>query len=107
MGEIPMQNYRNTAVLGAFGLARHMPMARDWESGPQGALIPDETDKEDRIAVVYDRGDTPPEITVSMTSNNVQTVRANGVAVAVVACSDGPQLTKDDILLVERFVRRN
>lgn len=104
MGEIPMQDYRNTGTL---GLARHMPMIRDWESGPQGALIPDETDQEDRIAVVYDRGDTPPEITISMTSNNVQTVRANGVAVAVVACCDGPQLTKDDILLVERFVSRN
>lgn len=84
-----------------------MPVSQAWENGPEGALIQDEEDSEDKIAVVYDRGDNPPEITVSVQDNNVQTVRANGIAVAVVACVGGPRLTAADILLVERFVARS
>lgn len=81
-----------------------MPLPRDWDTGPECALIPDEATEEDKIAVIYESGAKPPKITVSATSDKVQTVHANGVAVAIVACNNGPILTADDILLVERFV---
>ncbi len=86
------------------GLAKHMPLASAWDSGPEGAIISDDEASADKIAVVYNKGEVPPEITISDVSGSVQTVLANGVAVAVVACADGPRLTVDDILLVERFV---
>jgi hypothetical protein len=85
------------------GLARQMPMGLTAMSGPQGALVSDEANGEGRIAVVYDHGDPPPEITISRTAGNVQTVLANGVAVAIVACADGPDLAAEDVMLVERF----
>lgn len=85
-------------------LARHMPLAKEFSGCPEGAIIPDGVDVEDRIAVVYDSRDTPPEITIHCSGRQVQTVMANGVAVAIVACSEGPLLTVDDILLVERVV---
>lgn len=70
--------------------------------GPQGALVPDENADCDHVAVVYNKGDTPPQITVTDLSGSVQQVNADGVAVAVVARSSGPQLCADDVLLVER-----
>lgn len=85
------------------GRARQMPMGLRTAPHPQGALVSDETDNNGRIAVVYDHGDAPPEITISQTDGNIQTVLANGVAVAIVGCADGPDLTVDDVLLVERF----
>jgi hypothetical protein len=85
------------------GLARQMPMGLAAVSGPQGALVSDEENGGKRIAVVYDHGDPPPEITISQTAGNIQTVLANGVAVAIVACADGPDLSADDVILVERF----
>lgn len=85
-------------------LAQRMPVASHPCSGPEGAIIPDVAEDEDKIAVVYDRGQTPPTITITDIAGGVQTVHANGVAVAVVACADGPRLTVDDVLLVERFV---
>ena len=107
MGERLMQDFRAISAHAGSGLARNMPVAKTWESGPEGALIQYEDDSEDKIAVVYDKGDNPPEITVSIQDNYVQTVRANGIAVAVIACVGGPQLTAADILLVERFVARS
>lgn len=86
------------------GLARHMPVSADVTSGPEGALIPDDGSLEDKIAVVYNLGDTPPEITITETAGSIQTVCANGVAVAIIARAEGPRLTVDDVLLVERYV---
>lgn len=85
-------------------LARRMPVTMGPASGPEGAIIPDLAEDEDKIAVVYDKGQTPPTITITDVSGGVQTVHANGVAVAIVACADGPRLTVGDVLLVERFV---
>ena len=86
------------------GLARHIPMAKEFSGSPEGVIIRDGLEDEDRIAVIYDSRDTPPEITIAATAGQVQIVMANGVAVAIVACADGPRLTVDDILLVERVV---
>ena len=58
----------------------------------------------DQIAVVYDKGQTPPRITVKQVSGSVHTVLADGIAVAVVASASRPTLNPDDVLLVERSV---
>jgi hypothetical protein len=76
----------------------------DRQTAPQGVLVPDNAFKNDQVAVVYNKGDTPPEITVNVISGDVQTVLANGIAVAVVARTSGPMLTPEDVLLVERHV---
>ncbi|WP_298912628.1 hypothetical protein [uncultured Roseobacter sp.] len=86
------------------GLARRMPVPLICSDGPEGALIPGDRAQEDKIAVVYDKGELPPTITITEVSGSVQTVHANGVAVAVVARAEGPRLTVDDILLVERMI---
>jgi hypothetical protein len=70
--------------------------------GPQGALVPDTLHDCDQIAVVYDKGQTPPRITIAQVSNSVHTVLADGVAVAVVARANGPAPSASDVLLVER-----
>lgn len=74
------------------------------EPCPQGMLVPDALHNYDHVAVVYDKGDTPPEITIREVSASVHTVLANGVAVAVVARADGPALSAHDVLLVERTI---
>ena len=99
-----MQYCNDSTERAGEGLARHMPVARNAGMGPEGALIPDAVEEEDRIAVVYDSRCAPPEITVTETAGRIQTVLADGVAVAIVACAGGPRLTAKDILLVERFV---
>ncbi len=71
--------------------------------GPQGALVPDTLHDCDQIAVVYDKGQTPPRITIAQVSRSVHTVLADGVAVAVVARASGPAPSADDVLLVERL----
>jgi hypothetical protein len=86
------------------GLARGMPFLQGALHRPEGALVAGEAEEDGRIAVVYNHGDTPPEITIAETAGRVQTVMADGVAVAIVARADGPGLTTDDVLLVERFV---
>ncbi len=83
-----------------------MPLAAQCEKGPQGALVPDTETDCDHIAVVYDRGDTPPKITIKQISGSVHSVLANGVAVAIVARSSGKALSVSDVLLVERSVHR-
>ncbi|WP_298835449.1 hypothetical protein [uncultured Roseobacter sp.] len=86
------------------GLARQMPIASRSLPGPECALFHDEDADQDRVAVVYDHGETPPSITVTDAGACVQTVHADGVAVAVIARAEGPRLTADEVLLVERFV---
>ena len=56
----------------------------------------------DQVAVVYDKGQTPPEITIMQVSGFVHTVLADGIAVAVVACTSGPAPSAENVLLVER-----
>ena len=70
---------------------------------PEGALISDESDGCNRLAVVYEHGDTPPEITITEPDGNVQVICADGVAVAIIACASGPMLSVSDVVLVERF----
>ncbi|MFK7835095.1 MAG: hypothetical protein AB8B60_02635 [Sulfitobacter sp.] len=72
------------------------------EAAPQGALVPDNIMDRDQVAVVYNKGETPPEITIRAISGSVQTVLADGIAVAVIASASGPALSADDVLLVER-----
>jgi len=81
-----------------------LPRQAEGETGPKGALVPSNEGKDDHIAVVYDKGDTPPEITIEAVSGSVHKVLANGVAVAVVARATGGAPTPSDILLVERSV---
>jgi hypothetical protein len=81
-----------------------MPLFQNMGEEPEGALIAGEEPEEGKIAVVYMRGDTPPVITISEGAESVQIVRANGVAVAIVACAEGPRLSREDVLLVERYV---
>lgn len=69
---------------------------------PQGILVPDAITNRDKVAVVYDKGNPPPEITIKMISGSVTSVLADGVAVAVVARAAGPALSAEDVLLVER-----
>ncbi|WP_370401714.1 hypothetical protein [Sulfitobacter sp. JB4-11] len=71
---------------------------------PQGLLVPDTTEKCDRVAVVFDKGQAPPEITIKEISGSVHTVLADGIAVAVVARAAGPAPSAEDVLLVERYV---
>lgn len=86
------------------GLARHIPVTSDVSNQPEGVLIPDDGKLGDKVAVVYNLGDVPPEITIKESAGHVQTVLANGIAVAIIAKAEGPRLTVDDILLVERYV---
>lgn len=79
-----------------------LPIGAATQPGPQGALVPDGQRDVDQIAVVYDKGQTPPEITIRTVSGSVHTVLADGVAVAVVGCASGPAPNKEDVLLVER-----
>lgn len=74
------------------------------QSAPIGASVPDAEAPYDHVAVIYPKGQTPPMITVETLSDTVQTVLADGVAVAVVARADGPTLIPSDVLLIERVV---
>lgn len=71
-------------------------------TGHQCALVPDQQAPCDHIAVVYNKIDGPPKITVREVAGSVHQVMADGVAVAVIARSDGPQPRAADVLLVER-----
>ena len=71
------------------------------EALPKGILVPDRRTQRDKVAVVYENGETPPEITVKAISGWVSSVHADGVAVAVVARAYGPDLSAEDVLLVE------
>jgi hypothetical protein len=82
--------------------ANMMPYAARTEPCPQGLLVPDTINKRDQIAVVYDKGNPPPEITIQAISGTVHSVLADGIAVAVVARATGPAPQVDEVLLVER-----
>jgi len=79
-----------------------MPVQAHCERGLKGALVPDAHGEADHIAVVYDKGENPPEITIKQVSGSVHTVLANGIAVAVVARTNGKAPRVSDVLLVER-----
>lgn len=72
------------------------------DHAPRGALVPVGLRDNDKIAVIYDKGQTPPTITIQQVSGSVHKVMANGIAVAVVASANRPAPCKDDVLLVER-----
>jgi hypothetical protein len=76
----------------------------DRQKEPQGVLVPNTAFTSEKVAVVYNRGDTPPRITVTAISDDVQTVLADGIAVAVVARACGPLISPEDVLLVERHI---
>ncbi|MEM1351912.1 MAG: hypothetical protein AAGF27_06185 [Pseudomonadota bacterium] len=80
-----------------------MPLGLPASDVPQGALISSDGLGQDKIAVIYQRGAPLPEITVEQTAGQVQTIMADGVAVAIVACAEGPRLSVDDVVLVERY----
>ncbi len=71
-------------------------------SSPEGALVRNTLHACDQIAVVYDKGQTPPTVTITQVSGSVHTVMADGIAVAVVARASGPAPCVDDVVLVER-----
>ena len=75
-----------------------------YQPSPQGSLVPDSLHNYDQVAVVYDKGQTPPHITVKRVSGSVHAVLADGVAVAVVASASRTTLNPDEVLLVERSV---
>lgn len=86
------------------GTATPLPFMGNMDAGPDGALISGDPADKGKITVVYNRGDTPPKITIRETSGHIQMVMANDKAVAVVAQANGTRLTADDVLLIERFV---
>ena len=92
---------------GRIGQAQYMPVSAHSAQEPEGALLQDAEDAADTIAVVYTKGQTPPEITISHVSDTLQMVLADGVAVAIVASHYGARLKPQDVLLVERFVSGN
>ena len=81
-----------------------MPLKAECEKGPTGALVPNAKGDTDHIAVVYDKGETPPTITIKQVSGTVHTVLADGIAIAVVARSTGDAPSASDVLLVERSI---
>lgn len=81
-----------------------MPGAKISQVTPQGAFVPDTMHDCDQVAVVYNKGETPPEITIRQVSGSVHTVLADGVAVAVIARATGPAVSAEDVLLVERSI---
>lgn len=80
------------------------PLHNQAERCPQGMLVPDIDQEIDRVAVVYDKGDPPPEITIHQVSGFVHTVLADGLPVAVIARAVGPAVSIDEVLLVEQCV---
>lgn len=81
-----------------------MPIQAHCERGLQGALVPDSRGDTDHIAVVYDKGERSPEITIKQVSGSVHQVLADGIAVAIVARASGDAPNASDVLLVERGV---
>ena len=77
---------------------------RPHQKGLQGALVPGGHDGCDHVAVVYDTGDAPPEITIRQVSGTVHQVLADGIAVAIIAQAAGRAPDPEDVLLVERCV---
>ncbi len=72
------------------------------QASPLGSLVHDAMHNCDQIAVVYDKGQRPPHITVTCGPGSVHTVLADGIAIAIVASASRPTLSPDEVLLVER-----
>jgi hypothetical protein len=72
------------------------------QPSPLGSFVHDTLHNCDQIAVVYDKGQRPPHITVTRVSGSVHTVLADGIAVAVIASATRPTLSPEEVLLVER-----
>lgn len=83
--------------------AQHIDLPANAPPGPEGAIISDERDGADRLAVVYKHGDTPPTITITEADCHVQMVHADGVVVAIIGSATGPSLSAQDVMLVERY----
>jgi hypothetical protein len=79
-----------------------MPAQAKCERGLRGALVPDRNEDIDHIAVVYDKGEAPPHITIKQVSGTVHQVLADGIAVAIIARASGKAPAASDVLLVER-----
>jgi len=85
------------------GCTQRVPLGARASQARQGSLTTSDELGPDKITVVYEHGDPPPKITVEQTARKIQTVLADGVAVAVVASADGAQVSIDDVVLIERF----
>ena len=72
-----------------------MPVKAQCERGLQGALIPDSRGEKDHIAVVYDKGYTPPTITIKQVSGTV-----------ILFSPTGSQLQWSHVPLVRRLLPR-
>ncbi|WP_282061969.1 hypothetical protein [Roseobacter litoralis] len=99
-----IQRCRDQVYTSAEQQARHLHFNLTPPPGPEGAVI--ETGRgadHGRIAVYYDHVDKPPEITISRSTWPVQTVLADGVAVAIVAGANEPELHKEDVVLIARY----
>jgi hypothetical protein len=97
-----MSTYRKQSSLRWDRATGLMARPTQSEPSPMGMLVPDSRTNCDQVAVVYDKGNPPPEITVQAISGTVTSVHANGVPVAIVARATGPGLSAEDVLLVER-----
>ncbi|GFE51662.1 hypothetical protein So717_34150 [Roseobacter cerasinus] len=55
------------------------------------------------LAVIYDRNSPPPRITITQVSQMIQTIHADGIAVAVMACAQSAGMNADDVPLIQRL----
>ncbi len=98
-----MRQTQSTQACSAYFDATHLPVHATPIEAPEGAFMPHVEDDGDHVVVIYPHGNRPPEITVQNTSLDVQTVLADGIAVAIVARTNGPSLSPADVVLVERY----
>jgi hypothetical protein len=101
--EITVMATRDTSLEWETATSLASEHARD-QISPMGSLVHDSRRNCDQVAVVYNKGETPPHITVTQISRSVHTVHADGVAVAIVAGASRPTLEPADVLLIERTV---
>ncbi|AVL54794.1 hypothetical protein CEP88_05735 [Roseobacter denitrificans] len=99
-----IQKYRDHNYRSAEQRMRHLPFNLTPPPGPEGAVIAAaQGAAHSRIAVYYDHASPPPEITISRSAGLVQTVLADGIAVAIVAGAKEPDLHKEDVVLIARY----
>ena len=97
------QRCREQNEIWAEHTAYHLSFNLSPPAAPEGAVIATKQAQCGQIAVYYNHADRPPEITISRTAWPVQTVLADGVAVAVVAGAKEPVLHKEDVMLIARY----
>lgn len=100
-----IQKYRDQHYTSAEQRTRHLAFNLTPPAGPEGAVIGagHGGTVQSQIAVYYDHAAKPPKITISRNAGSVQTVLADGVAVAVVAGANEPELRKEDVVLIARY----